>query len=59
MAAWLYPQPGYLAESAPVEDEPDGVAAPAAQQTQHSPPPPTPVLDPDGDITELWGAWDE
>ena len=41
------------------EDEPDGVAAPAAQQTPHSPPPPTPVLDPDGDITKLWGAWEE
>lgn len=41
------------------EDEPDGVAAPAAQQTPHSPPPPTPVLDPSGDITKLWGAWEE
>lgn len=41
------------------EDEPDGVTAPAAQQTPHSPPPPTPVLDPDGDITKLWGAWEE
>lgn len=41
------------------EDEPDGVAAPEAQQTPHSPPPPTPVLDPDGDITKLWGAWEE
>lgn len=41
------------------EDEPDGVPAPAAQQTQHSPPPPTPVLDPGGDITKLWGAWEE
>ena len=41
------------------EDEPDGVTAPAAQQTPHSPPPPTPVLDPNGDITKLWGAWEE
>jgi hypothetical protein len=41
------------------EDEPDGVTAPAAQQTPHSPPPPTPVLDPGGDITKLWGAWEE
>lgn len=41
------------------EDEPDGVTAPAAQQTPHSPPPPTPVLDPHGDITKLWGAWEE
>ena len=41
------------------EDEPDGVAAPAVQQTPHSPPPLTPVLDPDGDITKLWGAWEE
>lgn len=41
------------------EDEPDDVTAPAAQQTPHSPPPPTPVLDPDGDITKLWGAWEE
>ncbi len=41
------------------EDEPDGVAAPAAQQAPHSPPPPTPVLDPNGDITKLWGAWEE
>lgn len=41
------------------EDEPDGVTAPAAQQTPHSPPPPTPVLDPSGDITKLWGAWEE
>lgn len=41
------------------EDGPDGVATPAAQQTPHSPPPPTPVLDPDGDITKLWGAWEE
>ena len=41
------------------EDEPDGVPAPAAQQTPHSPPPPTPVLDPNGDITKLWGAWEE
>lgn len=41
------------------EDEPDGVTAPVAQQTPHSPPPPTPVLDPNGDITKLWGAWEE
>lgn len=41
------------------EDEPDGVTAPAAQQAPHSPPPPTPVLDPNGDITKLWGAWEE
>ncbi len=41
------------------EDEPDGVTAPAVQQTPHSPPPPTPVLDPGGDITKLWGAWEE
>lgn len=41
------------------EDEQDGVTAPEAQQTPHSPPPPTPVLDPDGDITKLWGAWEE
>lgn len=41
------------------EDEPDGVTAPAAQQTPHSPPPPAPVLDPNGDITKLWGAWEE
>ena len=41
------------------EDEPDGVTTPAAQQTPHSPPPPTPVLDPGGDITKLWGAWEE
>lgn len=41
------------------EDEPDGMTAPAAQQTPHSPPPPTPVLDPGGDITKLWGAWEE
>lgn len=41
------------------EDEPDGVTAPAAQQVPHSPPPPTPVLDPNGDITKLWGAWEE
>lgn len=41
------------------EDEPDGVTAPAAQQAPHSPPPPTPVLDPSGDITKLWGAWEE
>ena len=41
------------------EDEPDGVTAPAAQQTPQSPPPPTPVLDPNGDITKLWGAWEE
>lgn len=41
------------------EDEPDVVNVMAAQQTPHSPPPPTPVLDPNGDITKLWGAWEE
>lgn len=60
--AWLrgyIPNPATWLNQRRWEDEPDGVAAPAAQQTPHSPPPPTPVLDPDGDITKLWGAWEE